>query len=103
MKIILSIFIALTLTACALPETGVRTGSPRPTLYIKGDVKGMDLFIDGIQIGLAEQFNGNPKVLVVEEGAHIVQIKKAGSVVHSEKTFVSNGESRAIIVNAGTK
>ncbi len=103
MKKIIAIFVALFLVACALPETGVRTGSPRPTIFIKGADKGLDLYVDGLKIGAADLYNGDPKVLVVEEGAHIVEIKRGGAVVHSEKTFVSNGESRGITVNIGDR
>lgn len=103
MKYIAATFLALSLTACALPETGVHTGSPRPTIFITGAVGGMELYIDNLKVGSADEYNGNPKVLVVEEGVHIVQIRKGDLIVHSEKTFVSNGESRAITVNPGDK
>jgi hypothetical protein len=103
MKKIIAIILVLLLAACALPETGVRTGSPRPTIYLSGVVKGLDLYVDGLKIGSAEVYDGNPKLLVVEEGAHIVEIRRGSTIVHSEKTFVSNGESRAIVVNIGDK
>jgi hypothetical protein len=101
MKYIVSFFIALSLAACALPETSVHTSSPRPTIYIKGDVKGMELFVDGLKIGSATQFDGNPRMLSVEEGVHVVEIRQNGRTVHSEKTFIGNGETRIIDINAG--
>lgn len=103
MKTIIVFCAALLLASCALPETGVHTGSPRPTIYIKGAVNGAELFVDGLKIGLAERYDGNPRVLVVEEGAHIIEIRKGTLILHTEKTFVSNGESRMITVNIGGK
>lgn len=102
MKHIVAFFIVLSLTACALPETRVNTASPRPTIYIKGDVKGMYLFVDGLKMGPAAQFDGNPQVLVVEEGVHVVEVRKDGQVVHTEKSFIGSGENRIINVNAGS-
>ncbi len=103
MKTNIMILISLLLVGCVLPETGVHTGSPRPTIYLEGNVDGADIYVDGLRVGSANMYDGNPKVLVVEEGAHIVEIRKGNLVIHTEKTFVSNGESKKIIINAGGK
>ncbi len=93
--------LALMLGACALPETTVKTGSPRPTLIIKGAPVGAILVVDGLVMGPAEQFNGAPNELIVEEGLHQVEIKQGNVTLHAEKAVVSNGESRTVTVNAG--
>lgn len=99
MKQIAVVALTLLLGACALPETIVKTGSPRPQLIIKGAAAGTVLIVDGLPMGPAPQFDGNPKVLIVEEGVHQVVIQRSGIAIHAEKTFVSNGETRIITVH----
>jgi hypothetical protein len=101
MKPMLILVLTFLLGACALPQTNVQTGSPRPQLAIRGAPVDAVLVVDGISMGPASQFNGNPKVLIVEEGAHRVEIQRAGHVIHVERTFVGNGETRVVTVNAG--
>lgn len=101
MKTYFLMALALMLSACALPETSVKTGSPRPTLIIKGAPVGSILIVDGLVMGQAEQFNGAPNELIVEEGLHQVEIKQGSVTVHAEKAVISNGESRTVMVNAG--
>ncbi len=101
MKAVFASILSIGLVACALPETSVRTGSPRPTLFVKGAPLGSELFVDGLSMGSADVFNGSPKVLFVEEGTHLVELRRGGMVVHTEKVFLSNGDSRALVVNMG--
>jgi len=55
-------------------------------------------------MGPATQFDGNPNVLVVLEGAHKVEVRSGATVVYSEKAFVSNGESHTVtVVGGGTQ
>jgi hypothetical protein len=103
MKFLMPAFLALILAGCALPETSVRTGSPRPTMVIKGAPADSTLAVDGLQMGAAPTFDGKPKVLVIEEGVHLIEIRRANNLIHSERTFVSNGETRTITVNAGAQ
>lgn len=103
MKNYISIAFALLLSACALPDTTVKTGSPRPTLAIKGAPVNSILVVDGLVMGPAENFNGAPNVLILEEGLHQVVIKQDGITVHAEKAVISNGESRTVTVNAGAR
>jgi hypothetical protein len=90
------------LAACALPQTTVRTGSAPPTLIVKGAPAGSFLFVDGLQMGLAAQFDGNPKTLAVLEGTHLVELHLGTNVVYKEMAFVSSGESHTVTVAAGT-
>ncbi len=103
MKNHVSIVFALLLSACALPDTTVKTGSPRPVLIIKGAPADSTLIVDGLVMGAATQFNGDPNVLILEEGLHQIVIKQAGITIHAEKAVVSNGESRTVTINTGVK
>jgi hypothetical protein len=102
-KKIIAVLTAFIVAACALPETTVKTGSLRPHLAVKGAPADAVLIVDGLSMGAASQFDGNPNVLAVEEGVHLVEIRRAGKAVHSEKAFVSNGETKVIHVHAGAQ
>jgi hypothetical protein len=100
-KILLLLGIVL-LTACAMPQTSVRTGSAPPTLIVKGAPTGAILVVDGLAMGTASQFDGNPKTLAVLEGTHQVEVRLGSNVVYKEKAFVSSGESHTVNVTAGS-
>jgi hypothetical protein len=98
----LSIFlIAALLSACALPQTTVKTGSAPPTLIVKGAPAGSTLFVDGLAMGNAAQFDGNPKTLAVLEGTHQVEVRLGSAVVYKERAFASSGESHTVTVTRG--
>jgi len=101
MKLIATLMAAFLLNACALPETTVKTGSPRPKLAVQGAPDGAELIVDGLSMGAANRFSGKPNVLIVEDGVHQVEVKSAGSIIHSEKVFISSGETKVITVNSG--
>jgi hypothetical protein len=98
----LSIFLVVViLSACALPQTTVKTGSAPPTLIVKGAPAGSILFVDGLAVGNAAQFDGNPKTLAVLEGTHQVEVHLGSTVVYKEKAFSSGGESHTVTVTQG--
>ncbi|MEN3293210.1 MAG: hypothetical protein V7642_2463 [Burkholderiales bacterium] len=103
MKSLVSATLVLALAACALPETAVKTGSPRPHLIVKGAPSDSTLVVDGLPMGAASQYDGKPNVLIVEEGVHQIEIRRGDIAVHAEKTFISNGETRTVTVNLGAK
>jgi hypothetical protein len=103
MKKSLSILALMFLSACALPNTSVRTSSIRPTLAIVGAPENAMLYVDGVPMGVANQFNGQSKVLTIEEGAHRIEVRLDGRAVHSERILVSTGELKTVHVNAGAK
>ncbi|MGH8616929.1 MAG: hypothetical protein ACREUW_04510 [Burkholderiales bacterium] len=95
--------VVILLASCSVPDTNVRTGSPRPALVIKGAPMGAIIVVDGLEVGVSEQYDGNPGALVVEEGVHVVEVRRAGQVIHSERIFISNGETRTITVILATR
>jgi len=92
------------LSACTLPETTVRSGSASPpSLIVKGAPAGSTLFVDGLLVGPAPDFNGSPKVLAVLEGVHNVEVRSGAAVVFSEKVFVSKGETHVVRIVGGAQ
>jgi uncharacterized lipoprotein YajG len=86
------------LAGCALPHTTVSTGMPQPTMIVTGAPTGSVLVVDGLDMGSAAQYNGNPKVLAVLEGTHQVEVRLGANVVFREKAFVSSGQSHTVAV-----
>ncbi len=97
-----AIILALALlAACTLPQTTVRTGSTQPSLVLKGAPEGSTVYVDGLSMGDAKQFDGNPKVLAVLEGTHKLEIRQGSNSVYSEKVFVASGETHVVTVVGG--
>jgi hypothetical protein len=89
------------LTGC-MPQTTVRTGMSPPTLMVAGAPSGSVLFVDGLDMGSAAQYDGNPKVLAVLEGTHQVEVRLGSNLVYREKAFVSSGQSHTVAVGGAT-
>jgi hypothetical protein len=98
MKLILSLILLLSLTACVTPQTTVTAGSAKPALAVQGAPVGAILYVDGLSMGSATQLNGNPQVLAVLEGAHTVEVRLGSAVLFQDKVFVGNGETHVIKV-----
>jgi hypothetical protein len=99
MKNIIALFLALAVSACALPTTQVNAGTARPTLTVLGAPANAVLFIDGLQIGIAANYNGSPNNLLIEEGVHRVELRQGGNVLLAQKIFASGGENTKLTYN----
>jgi len=87
----LAIFLMFLLAACSMPSTVVKTPDTRPSLAFEGAPEGAVLFLDGVRTGPASQYDGQPNVLLVEPGTHLVTIKGAdGGVLLEQKVFVES-------------
>ena len=82
--------LALTLCSCAMPSTVVRTVDDRPTLAFKGAPENAVLIIDGIDMGPAAEYNGDPKVLTVESGTHNILVKVGNEVIFEKRVFLES-------------
>jgi len=88
----------LLLLACADPVTVVRAVDARSRLLVEGAPRGAILYIDGKPLGEAAAFGGNPGVLQVESGTHIIEIKEGERLLLSQKVFFGGGEQRTLVV-----
>jgi len=102
MKHYLSLVIVALLVGVRTTHTTVKTGSSPPTLIVRGAPAGSILYVDGLSMGNAAQFDGNPKTLAVLEGTHQVEVRVGDSVVYKEKAFTNSGESHTVAVSPGT-
>lgn len=99
MKALIAWALALSVAACALPASTTTSGSVRPTLQVKGAPEGATLFVDGVAVGAATDFDGSSKVLALEEGAHRIEVRQGATVIVKRSVFGSGGER--ISIDAG--
>ncbi|MCP2500220.1 MAG: hypothetical protein NCA08_01425 [Deltaproteobacteria bacterium] len=87
----LAISLMILLAACSMPSTVVKTPDTRPSLAFEGAPEGAVLFLDGVRTGPANQYDGQPNILLVEPGTHLVTIKGAdGAILLEQKVFVES-------------
>jgi len=99
MRRLLVLFLILSAAACATPSTVVQTPDTRPSLAIEGAPAGAILFLDGVRVGEANRYDGQPNILRVEPGTHTVTIKGAdGAELLVQKIFVES-EQKTIKVH----
>lgn|SRR5512144_2020776 len=79
------------LAACTMPGTTVRTTDTRPSLAFEGAPDGAVLFVDGQMIGDPSQYDGQPNILLVEPGTHLVVVRGAnGAPLFERKVYVES-------------
>ena len=54
--------------------------------------KDADIFLDGVYVGKADDFDGSPKFLVVKPGTHTITAKKKGYKTYTVKVSIQPGE-----------
>ena len=90
----------LLLAACATvserPVTTLRTPADRPSLVVEGAPRGAQLFVDGNAIGEAAVYDGQPAVLLVEPGAHVVDVLDESGRVLLRQTVLVHSEAKPI-------
>lgn len=116
---ILSLLCVL-IAGCAHPIERVRTVDDRPGLSVVGAPPGAILYVDGVEIGPAADFDGKPemvpgpgptgrksrrkvpgRVLLLEPGTHHVEIRDGKTVLRAVDIFLGEGTRREIKVFGG--
>ena len=82
---------------CSYPRTDVDAVDSRPTLVFKNAPKEAIVYIDGIPMGKAATYNGNPKVLAVLPGTHEV-ILLLGDTPLLQQTIYVESENKTITI-----
>jgi hypothetical protein len=83
---------------CTYPEPAqIEQQDKRPAIGVRGAPESATLYVDGLKMGLANQYDGDEHVLLIESGKHLVEIKSAdGKVIHSETVFLSNSTTKVL-------
>lgn len=85
------------LTGCTMPSTTVSTVESRPSISIVGAPADAVLVVDGLQIGVASQYRGDPNVLVVEPGTHRIEVRQGGATLYDQRVFVDSEHKRIVV------
>lgn len=91
------LLLALSLAGCSMPTTTVKTVDSRPGISIAGAPAGATLLVDGVPVGNAADYNGEPNVLLIEPGTHRIVVKQGAAVIYDQQIFVDS-ESKRIVV-----
>ena len=92
-KLATVMLIGLTLCACNIrnPTTIVRPVDDRPSLCLSGAPEKASLFVDGLDLGLASDYDGRPKVVRLEPGTHLIEIKSGAETIFKQTVFIESG------------
>ena len=88
------------LQGCHYPDAAkVEQKDTRPAIGISGAPKGAMLYVDGLEMGAANQFDGKENVLLIESGKHLIEVKAAnGKVLLSETLFLSSSTTKILTI-----
>jgi hypothetical protein len=104
MRTFLSATIMLLLAlGCAEPRTQTRAVDGRPSIVVKQAPKGTVLYVDGTSMGMADSYGGDPGILLLEPGTHLVEVKSADRLLFSQRIFLGGGELRTITLPGVSK
>ena len=91
MRLLVFLLAILLGPGCAYPTNQVRTIDERPSIVVKNAPKGSILFVDGLNMGEAEYYNGKKRALALETGTHKVEVINAGTVIFAERVYLGGG------------
>ena len=96
----LIILSAAFLQGCSYPDAAkIEQKDTRPAIGVSGAPEGAALYVDGLNMGMASQFDGKKNVLLIESGKHLVEVKAAnGKVLLSETVFLSSSTTKVLTV-----
>ena len=90
------LLVAMMLSGCAYPIKQTHTVDDRPTIFVANPPSGAMLYVDGVEIGPAVEYNGDPNVLLLEPGTHRVEVRTGGQTLYSSDLFLGEGTQRKI-------
>lgn len=101
--LLLSLSVLFLVIGCVAPRTTVQAIDGRSTLIVKDAPKGAVLLVDGVVVGSADTYSGEPSVLLVEPGTHLVEVRLGDRLLVSQRTFFGGGEMRTIAVPGASR
>ena len=99
LSVILSLFV---LTGCVnTPTEMVQVKDDRPFIMFAAAQPGDVVMLDGIDMGAASDYSAGKVGMRIEPGTHVIQVKRSGAVVLSEKFYVADGVSKTFNIGGG--
>jgi len=85
---IITLLLAVAVSACAYPVTTVEQGSGDASIYFVGAPEGAIAYVDGLSVGVASDYNGSDQVLGVIPGRHHIQVMQSGETLVDQEIYV---------------
>jgi hypothetical protein len=95
-----SIFLILCLAllfGCSMPGANVPTLDDRPGISIHGAHRRAFVYVNGISMGRAGQYDDLGKILLLEPGTHYVEIVRKGTIIFTQRVFLGQGPQRIYV------
>lgn len=100
-KILLGCAMTAALAGCVnFPTEKASVVDNRPQLSFRTQQDGdaMQVFVDGIANGAVSQYREGRAALRVLPGTHVIEVRRGGGVVHTERVYVGDGVTKTIIL-----
>lgn len=101
--LVTSAMLLIAALGCVEPRTNTQTVDGRPKVLVKDAPKGAVLYVDGVSMGQADSYRGDPGVLLLDPGTHLIEVKAADRLLFSQRIFFGGGELRTITVSGGSR
>lgn len=100
LRYFLAVIVLAAFTGCDIGYPSSRTDitDERPSIAFSGAPDGSVIYIDGQEIGSATQYSGGDKVLLVEPGNHVVQVRLGTQILLTRRVFLAGQATRSFVV-----
>ena len=97
LELVVIAILLLTSTGCGGgPFRAVHTGRDEGYLRFVGGRPGQTVYVDGVQRGSAEEFNGKPGILATTSGLRTIEVREGGQVVMRDQIFIGSGSTKTV-------
>jgi hypothetical protein len=73
----------------------------RPEIIVTGIAPGAFVYVDGVQVGDAQEKSYRSRIIDVAPGDHVVEIKMGDIVTYHETAYAGPGDKRYVTVLSG--
>ncbi|MGB9736605.1 MAG: PEGA domain-containing protein [bacterium] len=87
---LLASLMLLLLAGCGMPKETLKAVGNEGLLKIIAEPSSAEVYVDGNFVGKAKEFNGNPGLLKLSHGTHVIMLKKKGYQTYIRRVFVGN-------------
>ena len=86
------------LASCTYPYENVNVTDERPSIAFKSAPSGSTVYVDGVEMGSAGAYNGRDRVLRIEPGTHVVQIRRGSEIIWSQTVFMGARATKTFLI-----
>jgi hypothetical protein len=87
------------LSACAYPTTKVEQGGKQTAIYVANAPADAHLYVDGVDAGLAQDFDGVNATLAVTPGRHRIELRAGPTQILEKEVYLGKGMILEVVAN----